>query len=94
MRTRITSVDAQVLHRAARGLVCAQSNRQGAQRVQEVRAKARAAQRAPEARAKSRAARRVREIIRAKAQPRAPFLPPELVAVPSLILTPHQKPLR
>ena len=58
--------------------------------MQEVRAKARAAQRAPEARAKSRAAK----IIRAKAQPRVTFLPPELVAVPSLILTPHQKPLR
>ena len=62
--------------------------------MQEVRAKARAAQRAPEARAKSRAARRVREIIRAKAQPRVTCLPPELVALPSLILTPHQKPLR
>ena len=61
--------------------------------MQEVRAKARAAQRAPEARAKSRAARRVREI-RAKAQPQVPFLPPELVALPSLILTPHQQPLR
>ena len=59
--------------------------------MQEVRA--RAAQRAPEARAKSRAARRVREI-RAEAQPRVTFLPPELVALPSLILTPHQKPLR
>jgi len=62
--------------------------------VQEVRAKARAAQRAPEARAKSRAARRVREIIRAKAQPRVTFLPLALVAEPSLILTPYQKPLR
>ena len=66
--------------------------------MQEVRAKARAAQRAPEprakSRAKSRAARRVPEIIRAKAQPRVTFLTPELEALPSLILTTHQKPLR